>query len=392
MKLLARVLQTLEDGYDDLRTIDGSEASKGVVSFEKVIANWRYNSRNKDHQVAGVCRDIAMAGVKIAKAMGIKISYALGYQTAGDGHHRININSKGEGEGIILYNYGEGTQNTGIRGVKALEFNGSLPSTGIKYRIYNVDSRLATILPSELGVVLNEVMGGADETLTVSPLQKPSLHQVGARIYKLGRIRGFSSNSTQGELETTHGIAYDHNIELGDHIEIGGGASAFSNSREGSINTIKNDGVALRISSKLKLEPEFKPTKTKLKLHVTPQFIGTWGCTTMGNSPCDGNTDSHTTLHYKGELAQGIGDFMQVRVTGQGNMFTTNVESTDIESPREFRVTNYSIGAGLSFFPTRSSSIHADGRIISTDLGDAIYKTFQGNIEFHQDRWQTHLS
>ena len=69
MKLLSRVLQTLEEGYDDLRAIDGSKASKGVVSFEQVIANWRHNSRNKSHQVAGVCRDIAMAGGKDCKAM-----------------------------------------------------------------------------------------------------------------------------------------------------------------------------------------------------------------------------------------------------------------------------------------------------------------------------------
>ena len=41
---------------------------------------------------------------------------------------------------------------------------------------------------------------------------------------------------------------------------------------------------------------------------------------------------------------------MQIRLTGQGNTFTANAESTDNESPREYRVTNYSLGAGLSFF------------------------------------------
>ena len=81
---------------------------------------------------------------------------------------------------------------------------------------------MATILPSELGIVLNEVMGGADETLTVSPLQKPSLYQVGIRLNNFGRFRAFSSRSSQGELEMTHGLAYDHQIKIGNHLEFEG--------------------------------------------------------------------------------------------------------------------------------------------------------------------------
>ena len=107
-----------------------------------------------------------------------------------------------------------------------------------------MDSRLATILPSELGIVLNEVMGGKNETLTVSPLRSPSLHQIGARLYNFGRIRAFSSNSTQGEFETTHGL-YDHQFNIGDHVELSGGVSAFSNS-EKVLSEVNNDGVAMR--------------------------------------------------------------------------------------------------------------------------------------------------
>ena len=50
------------------------------------------------------------------------------------------------------------------------------------------------------------------------------------------------------------------------------------------------------------------------------------------------------------------------------------------------------MGAGLSFFPTRDSSIKVNGRVISTDLGDAIYRTYQAGVEFNQDRWGTHFS
>ena len=148
----------------------------------------------------------------------------------------------------------------------------------------------------------------------------------------------------------------------------------------------------MRISSKLKLEPEFVPTKTKLQLHVTPQFIGTSSCTSFNSRSCEGNTDSHTTVHYLGRLTQCLGNVAELELTGQGNLFTANVESTDNQSPREFRVTNYSLGAGLSFFPTRDSSIKVNGRVISTDLGDAIYRTYQAGVEFNQDRWGTHFS
>ena len=88
----------------------------------------------------------------------------------------------------------------------------------------------------------------------------------------------------------------------------------------------------------LKLEPEFRPTKTKLQLHVTPQFIGTSSCTSFNSRSCEGNTDSHTTVHYLGRLTQGLGNVAELELTGQGNLFTANVESTDNQSPREFRV------------------------------------------------------
>ena len=83
---------------------------------------------------------------------------------------------------------------------------------------------------------------------------------------------------------------------------------------------------------------------------MTPQFIGTSSCTSFNSRSCEGNTDSHTTVHYMGRLTQGLGNVAELELTGQGNLFTANVESTDNQSPREFRVTNYSLGAGLSFF------------------------------------------
>ncbi len=391
MRLLSRVLKTLADGYDDLRAVDGTSESEGIVSFEDVFKNWRHNSKFKDKQVAGVCRDIAMAGVKISKAMGIKISYALGYQTTGDGHHRINLNSEGKNKGITLYNYGEGTQNNEIRGTKALQFNGSLPSSGIKFRIYNVNSKLATILPSELGVVLNEIMGGDDKTLTVSPIRKPSLHQIGVRT-PYGRLRVFTSNSSHGTVEKTSGISYDIDQPITRFIELSGGLSFYSSSRDTLYGNLKDDGFAYRFSPRLKLDETFQTTGTRVNLQVTPQLFGVVNCTELNNKSCTGNSDSYNTIHLLAQVEQSFGDKFSLTLSSEGNTYTSSSESTDNESPDEIRITNYSLGAGLLFKPTLSSRISIDGRIIYNDLGDAIYKTYQTNMKFEQTNWQTRLS
>ncbi|MBT6325132.1 MAG: hypothetical protein HOJ35_04130, partial [Bdellovibrionales bacterium] len=391
MRLLSRVLKTLADGYDDLRAVDGSSESEGIVSFEDVFQNWRHNSKFKDKQVAGVCRDIAMAGVKISKAMGIKISYALGYQTTGDGHHRINLNSEGKNKGITLYNYGEGTQNNKIRGIKALQFNGSLPSSGIKFRIYNVDSKLAAVLPSELGIVLNEIMGGDDKTLSVSQIRKPSLHQIGVRT-PYGKLRVFASNSSQGTLENTSGISYNIDQPITRFIELSGGISFYSSSRDTQYGTLHDDGFAYRLSPRVKLDETFKTTGTRVNLQVAPQIFGVKNCTELNNKSCTGNSDSYNTIHLLAEVEQSFGDKVSLTLSSEGNTFTSSSESTDNESPDEIRVTNYSLGAGLLFKPTLNSRISIDGKIIYTDLGDAIYKTYQTNMKFEQTNWQTRLS
>lgn len=391
IRLLSRVLKTLADGYDDLRAVDGTSESEGTVSFEDVLKNWRHNSKFKDKQVAGVCRDIAMAGVKISKAMGIKISYALGYQTTGDGHHRINLNSEGKNKGITLYNYGEGTQHNKIRGTKALQFNGSLPSSGIKFRIYNVDSKLATILPSELGVVLNEIMGGDDKTLTVSPIRKPSLHQIGVRT-PYGRLRVFTSNSSRGTVENTSGVSYDIDQPITRFIELSGGISLYSSSRDTRYGNLQDDGFAYRLSPRVKLDESFQATGTRVNLQVTPQIFGVVNCSELNNKSCTGNNDNYNTLHLLAEIEQSIGDKVSLSLNTEGNTFISSSESTDNQSPDEVRITNYSLGAGLLFKPTLNSRISIDGRIIYSDLGDAIYKTYQSNMNFEQINWKTRLS
>lgn len=389
---LKRVLATIADGYDDLRTIDGSENSKGSVSLEKVMATWRHNVRNKDEQKAGVCRDIAQAGLKLANAMKVEVNYALGYQTTGDGHHRIVMISEGKGKGLDQFNYGEHIQSQGERGIKALEFNGSLPSNGIKYRIYNHYSELATILPSELGLVLNEVTGGDDETLTVSPTKGFSKHQVGYQTKDFGRFRAFYTRSARGTTQEVSGVSYDINKEFFKVIELDAGGVAYNATRDTYFGRLDNTGVGVRLSPKFKLDLESEKTASRIKLKVSPQYLGIINCSEFQGYSCEGNNDSHKVVHAKLEVDQGIGPYLRLRASTQGNLFFYPKESTDSESEQQSRFTNYSFGAGVDILPSRNWRVSANGRIIYTDLGDRISSTYIGELDIDQKAWKFNLN
>ena len=114
---------------------------------------------------AGVCRQIHSMGIRLARKLGFDESFGVGFSTAGSAHRTLVMTDPNDPTQVIQGNYDDLAINDGVTGVAALGQNGSIPDTGIRFRIYNAKDKVAIVLPSELGGVLNRVTGGQDSDL-----------------------------------------------------------------------------------------------------------------------------------------------------------------------------------------------------------------------------------
>ena len=195
---------------------------------------------------AGVCRHMHQMAVRLARSLGFNEAFGVGFRTVGAGHRTMVVTDPNNPLNTIQFNYGKIAVNEGVTGPVSLGQNGLLPDTGIIFKISDANDRLAIILPSELGGVLNRATGGKESDLGIRYENQSQFIQAGANT-KIGNFRIFNANNPLGNKSQTSGIAYNGKINLSKSIQLESGVSVFTTDRDVFHAHLNSNGLYTRI-------------------------------------------------------------------------------------------------------------------------------------------------
>ena len=128
-----------------------------------------------------------------------------------------------------------------------LSQNGTIPDTGIRFRVYNAEDKMAIIVPSELGGVLNRVTGGDDSDLGQRFEDDSQVMQTGIST-RFGNIRVFRATNPLGNQALTSGVSYNGRANFGDSVYLESGLAGFSTERSTQLGTLKSSGIYGRLT------------------------------------------------------------------------------------------------------------------------------------------------
>lgn len=140
----------LFQGYDFSRL----ENKEGVVSMREMIEARRRGDP------AGICRDMSFAVAQSLKEMGATQTFVVSFQTVGGGHTTVLVQDPDDSRKTYTLNYDAVTSSEGVSPLSHLRQDSGNPGLGIDYRIYSADGKHLTALPTHLGTILEEMVGG----------------------------------------------------------------------------------------------------------------------------------------------------------------------------------------------------------------------------------------
>ncbi len=151
LDLIAHIGGKLLPNFDD----DRPQKDLTKISTEQMFSG--LNSETP----TGECRDIIAAQSEIAIALGIepKNIFRIGYQAASESHQTLAIVDPNNPDKLYKINYSESQVDEQNKGVAQLKQGGSMPVTGIAYRVYDAYGKAVLETPTELGKMLREASG-----------------------------------------------------------------------------------------------------------------------------------------------------------------------------------------------------------------------------------------
>ena len=195
---------------------------------------------------SGVCRHHHQLAARLARKIGFNDAFGVGYRTVGSGHRTLIFSDPENKTDTIQINYGQVSISKGVMGPSAISQNGSVPDTGIRFRMNDERDRVSIILPSDLGGVLNRVTGGSDSDLGHRYRDESQLMQAGAKT-KAGTFRVFHATTPLGNGSQVSGVSYDNKLKLSDNVHLESGLSAYSTTRGVSEGVLDSKGVYSRL-------------------------------------------------------------------------------------------------------------------------------------------------
>ncbi len=212
MNFITQILGfTMHERWDKERNDKIAEKGKGIAKCLDILKNLKNDKINK----AGVCRDIAICQVKLAKSAGINCK-GVGYRTKEDGHVTVVCYDPDNPRVIHKINYGERLVEDGVNGPAGLsQDHGKFADIGIQYLIYDHNGKGIATLPSELGTILHEQLGGnSDELMPL--IDSPS--NISSVDFDFGKYAcGLKSSFFTGTLsngDIVQGIAFSKKISI----------------------------------------------------------------------------------------------------------------------------------------------------------------------------------
>jgi hypothetical protein len=291
---LANVLSLLSDNYDSEMTEEGYKEVR--VNDMDMLSAMNESILTGNPTPSGVCRHIHQFAIRIAKSIGMDNAFGVDFNSPRGGHKTLVLGVPGSPSQVVQLNYGQKVELGTVTGTEALTQNHSIPSTGIRFRIYNGKDESSIILPSEQGGILNLLSGGTDSDLAHGYETESIIQQFGVKT-PYGTFRAFKANSTERGYTKFEGIGYDIDFSFFKYFSNELGFAGFQNQRTVlNKETLKTEGLYIR--DKLSFQWEFYEgdrlnISTFTDLHLRASLY----CTTYKGIDCKTNQDFSADIH-----------------------------------------------------------------------------------------------
>ncbi|MFT6630182.1 MAG: hypothetical protein ACJAS4_000116 [Bacteriovoracaceae bacterium] len=376
---LANMLSLLEDNYDLEMVQEGYNEEKVtdmdmILALNKVILTGVPAS-------AGVCRHMHQFAIRIAKEVGIDNAFGVGYRTDSSGHRTIVLGVPGSPSQVVQLNYGTKNEFAHVTGTSALTQNHSIPSTGIRFSIYNGNDTASIILPSEQGGLLNLLSGGNNSDLAYGYETESLIQQFGIKT-PYGTFRAFKANGLETDNSKFEGIGYDVSFKFFKFFSNHLGFAGFQNQRRVLNDEIlKIEGIYLR--NKLSFNWEFYTgEKLNISTFADLNLRLSLFCTTYEDYNCEPNQDLNANLNsgfkaeYKFQKASIRSEVrVHTQVANKHASYTTRQTliipavtlinslklklSEDFSSEHEVSTTHYDLGTNAYNVFNSINSVHS---------------------------------
>ena len=198
-------------GLEMFSHYDHERADAGISANEAVDGNDILDNLETSNDM-GVCRDIVMNQAQILEGMGNKGNvYGLSFAVPGSMHMALLATDPNNPNRIHKINGNQDSIEEEQLGIAALSQDES-PDVGITYRVWRPDGKMISSLPSQMGLVLNEMTGGVNNQ-DYDPFIRQDYDI--AQIYAgYGSVNGriFATNLSNGD--PIHGVATNIQWEL----------------------------------------------------------------------------------------------------------------------------------------------------------------------------------
>ena len=234
------------ENYDEYKTRDNGDSPDESL--------WRgldvHNKTNSPSYKAGVCRHIHQLAVKMARKMGLKMSYGLSYVTADEYHLTGIITNPENPSETIRLNYQNIESSHGKDGSGAVAQNlGAAPNASIYFHVWDHNDRPVFYFPTKRGVILERQTGGdlslIDPNISYSaPGVTHTTHLNGHQL----RVFNVLNDEVQGG-ETIMGVSHYMEVPMGDHFSFSLGSALYTYSNNPVTADTRNahqSGVVLR--------------------------------------------------------------------------------------------------------------------------------------------------
>lgn len=171
IQFAARLGNEMQANYDFDRR--GSGRYQEEVTCDEVLSGLLNPETS-----TGVYRDIHLCMARVLQEMGNEGNvYVLSYSARGSGHASMVVSNPDNPAEVHLVDYGQVHAEDRISGPSALTQMSSILDTGLGYFVWTPEGELAGSLPSEMGMIVNEVLGG-DNQADFDPFVDDSRYQL----------------------------------------------------------------------------------------------------------------------------------------------------------------------------------------------------------------------
>ena len=146
------------------------------------------------------------------------------------------------------------------------------------------------------------VDGNQDQIIFGNPM--PDIHQVGAEIKDVGKVRLFYSESNQGVTEQAAGIAISSQKTFYDILKVQGGIRRSTAQRDLLFSTLYQNNLYLSFIPSLELKRSFGGTRVELEAGIASR--ASIGCNNLERGDCAGNSQSSLNGFANARVTQDL--------------------------------------------------------------------------------------